>query len=253
MPRTLAAVPDLDQELDDLYGLPPEDFVAARNDLAARLRKAGQAEAAEGVRALRKPSVAVWAVNQLARGQRKEISALIEAGERLRRAQKEAFGGKGGDAVREATAVERAVARTLTHHAQELLLSGGRPASQQTLERIARTLRTAAVEPEIAPLLAAGRLAGELDSPGFAAVAELAPPKRPSAPTAPKRDDAARKRELQMRRRQLSTRVDRLEQRLREQDERVRRTEASASAARERADELRAELAQAQAELEALA
>src|SRR3712207_8945925 len=35
----LAAVPDLDQELDELYGLPLEDWTRARNDLAARDRK----------------------------------------------------------------------------------------------------------------------------------------------------------------------------------------------------------------------
>jgi hypothetical protein len=38
--RPLAAVPDLDAELDALYSLPLEEFTKARNDLASRLKKA---------------------------------------------------------------------------------------------------------------------------------------------------------------------------------------------------------------------
>ena len=41
MTRPLAAVPDLEQELDGLYALPLEEFTKARNDLAARLKQAG--------------------------------------------------------------------------------------------------------------------------------------------------------------------------------------------------------------------
>ena len=251
MPRALAAVPDLDQELDRLYSLPPEEFTAARNDLASRLRKAGQGEAAERVRALRKPSVPVWVVNQLARRHAEEVAALLDAGERLRRAQEKALGGSGADAVREATAAERSAVRTLTHRAQALLRGEGRAASQQTLERVATTLRTAAVDPETAPLVAAGRLAGELDSPGFAAVAELAPPpRRRTKRQAKERDEEKRRRERQ--RRELESRLERLERRAREQDERVRRAEEAAAAARERAAEVRSELAVVRSELDEL-
>ena len=71
MPRPLASVPDLDRELDELYGLPLEEFTKARNDLAARLRKAHQAEAAEVVHSLKKPSVVAWSANRLARDEPK--------------------------------------------------------------------------------------------------------------------------------------------------------------------------------------
>src|SRR5688572_26545469 len=39
---------------DELFGLPPEEFVAARDDLARRLRREGDAEAARRVKALRR-------------------------------------------------------------------------------------------------------------------------------------------------------------------------------------------------------
>ena len=176
MTPRLAVVPELDTELDRLYGLPVEEFTAARNALATRLRKAGQAEAAERVQTLRKPNVAVWTVNQLARRHAEELAALLDAGRRLREAQGEALRGEGSDSVREATAAERDALRRLTPLAERLLGDDSRAASPATLERIAKTLRAASVEPDAAVLLEAGRLPDEVESSGFAALASLAPP-----------------------------------------------------------------------------
>jgi hypothetical protein len=69
MAPPLASVPDLDRELDALYDLPLEEFTKARNDLANRLRKAHQSEAAAEVRGLKKPSVVAGAENGIARGE----------------------------------------------------------------------------------------------------------------------------------------------------------------------------------------
>ena len=46
----LAAVPDLERELDGLYALPLDEFTKARNDLASRLKRAHQGEAAAAIR-----------------------------------------------------------------------------------------------------------------------------------------------------------------------------------------------------------
>jgi hypothetical protein len=54
-------------ELDDLYGVPLDRFVPERAALVRALRSAGEREQAAAVAALRKPSVAAWAVNQLVR------------------------------------------------------------------------------------------------------------------------------------------------------------------------------------------
>ncbi|MFL5711221.1 MAG: hypothetical protein ACJ77W_04985, partial [Chloroflexota bacterium] len=79
MTPPLAAVPDLDRELDELYGKPLEDFTKARNDLAARLKRAHQAEAADAIRALKKPSLAAWSANQLARREPELVRELLDA------------------------------------------------------------------------------------------------------------------------------------------------------------------------------
>src|SRR5213593_1942479 len=118
----LAAVPHLERELDELYGLPLEEWTRARNDLAARLKKAHQSEQAEQVRSLRKPSVVAWAVNQLARREPKRVEALLRAGERLRAAQEQALRGRAAAADVNATArAERDAVRDLVASARDVL------------------------------------------------------------------------------------------------------------------------------------
>jgi anion-transporting ArsA/GET3 family ATPase len=230
MPR-LAVVPELDKELDHLYSRPLEEFTTARNELTVRLRKAGQSEAAETVRALRKPSVAVWAVNQLARRHSDDVRELVAAAERLRHAQAAAM--RSGDAasVRAATAAERESLRKLTRLAERLLTKERRAATQAMLERIAGTLRAAAVDPEAAALLSAGRLPDEVESSGFAALAAVAPP--PQTRTRPQRDqvDVAAKRRHEQRLQRLRKRVEQLERTAADSEEKADRARADATAA----------------------
>jgi hypothetical protein len=250
VPPRLAVVPELDAELDRLYGLQLEEFTAARNELATRLRKAGQAEAAESVRALRKPSVAVWAVNQLARRQPDDVHAHVAAGERLRDAQGEALRGGDSESVRTATAAERESVRKLTRSAEELLVDEGRPATQATLERVAATLRAAAVDPAAAALLAAGRLPDEVEASGFAALAALAPPPGKRRRTAAKTGDRAAVREREQLINRLAKRIERLERQASDAEDRARRAELAAAEAREHATQAQADLDAAKAELQ---
>ena len=92
----------MEKELDSLYAAPLDEFVAERDALAKRLRADGDREAADRVKALRKPSAAVWAVNQLARRQQKDYRALLEAGDRLREAQEQVLGGESPAKLQEA-------------------------------------------------------------------------------------------------------------------------------------------------------
>jgi hypothetical protein len=246
VPPRLAVVPELDAELDRLYGLPLDEFTAARNELATRLRKAGQAEAAESVRALRKPSVAVWTVNQVARRHPGEIAELVDSGNRVRDAQAKALRGTGAEDVREATAAERASLRKVTRLAEGMLNEEGRPATAATLERVASTLRAAAVEPDAAALLTAGRLPDEVESSGFAALAAMAPPpsarRRANAKQGPPKPSPGQIRKLE-------ARADKLASRAADLVERAERAEAAASEARERAKQAQAEADTAAREL----
>src|SRR5438128_1632089 len=71
--------PDLDAQIDALYGLSLGEFTAERDALARRLRKEGDREGADAVKRLAKPSAAAWLVNQLARRHGGEMGELLDA------------------------------------------------------------------------------------------------------------------------------------------------------------------------------
>lgn len=62
----------------ELYALPREEFVAARNDAAAQLKASGETEAAAATRSLRKPTLAAWAINQAVRRDERDAEQLME-------------------------------------------------------------------------------------------------------------------------------------------------------------------------------
>jgi hypothetical protein len=247
----LAVVPELESELDDLFARPLSEFTGARNELVKRLRKAGQDDAAARIQALKKPSVPVWAANQLARRHADEVHALVDAGARLRKAQQDAFRSDAGRAaVRAATSDERNAARALTRLAHELLDEEGRPVTRDVTDRIGALLRAAAVDPTTAELLTAGRLAEEVESTGFGAVAGIVP-SRPARRTArPAKEDAERKRQEEQRRKRLEADVKRLRRAVEQTETKVERAEQAAEKARGDAEEARRALAGAEAELD---
>jgi hypothetical protein len=166
--RGLAGV----EAADDLFGLAPEEFVAARDDLARRLKRGGDAEEAARVKALRRPPLSAWAVNQLARGRGPELEALLAAGERLRSAHRAAVAGGGAAELRKATRAEREAVTGLVAAALELLERAGHPATDATRDRIAATLHAAAADPTVAELVRHGRLTSDLDPAGFGTTPE---------------------------------------------------------------------------------
>lgn len=176
--------------VDELFGLPPEDFTKARDALAAELKGSGDAAAAKEVKALRKPTVAAWAVNQLSRRHPGGVRDLIEAGERLRKAQSEALGGGSGKQLRERAAERARLVDKLLQRAGDILAEADvEPAAHR--ERIEETLLAAAIDDDASRLLTEGRLekpvAAEADWGWTGAEA-------PAPATRKPRDDAKRER-----------------------------------------------------------
>ena len=155
---------------DELFGLPPEEFVAARDELARRLRREGEAEAAKRIKALRRPPLSAWAVNQLARGPEGGLGELLATGERLRAAHQAALAGEGAAELRAAAKAEREAVAALVLAALELLREAGHPTTDATRDRVAATLHAAAASPEAADLVGNGRLTADLDPSGFGTV-----------------------------------------------------------------------------------
>ena len=159
---------------DELFGLPPEEFVAARDDLAKRLRREGDAEAAKQVKALRRPPLSAWAVNRLARERGRALGPLLAAGERLRAAHQAALAGEGAAELRSAAKAEREAVAGLVATAMELLGEAGHPTTDATRDRVAATLHAAAASPEAADLVRNGRLTADLDPSGFGTATDAA-------------------------------------------------------------------------------
>ena len=160
-----------DDALDRLYGLPLAEFTPARDQLARELRKAGQSAAADEAKALAKPSISAWTVNQLARTEPMQIRGLMTAGERLRNAQAGLLLGDDPDELQAALKRQRDVVAALLESAKKILARASHPASPATLDRIRGTLTAAAVDEEGARLVEIGRLTKDLEPAGFGGLA----------------------------------------------------------------------------------
>src|SRR5262245_54319546 len=151
--------------LERLYAVSPKDFTRTRNSLAAELRKSGDADGAREIGRLRKPSAALWAVNQLARHAGGSLERFLDAVDRLRRTQLSDPRG-----AMEAMRAERAQLGTLVERAGQALADAGYTASAEMRRRIGDTLLGAAADRRHAQALGHGRLAEEQHAPGFDAL-----------------------------------------------------------------------------------
>jgi len=232
-----------DAELDRLYGLQLPEFTRARDGLARELRKEGNREAADEVKALAKPSLAAWTVNQLARKEPMQLRALMTAGERLRKAQAELLEGGGPDELQAALQRQRDVVGALVESAKRILEAAGHAATEATLERVRGTLTSAAADEQGARLVELGRLPKELEPAGFGGIA--AAPGGGRRRAQPKRGDDARKRRLEAAKRK----VEALRAEAADQRDRARRAASEARKAEAELERLTARLDAAEAAL----
>jgi hypothetical protein len=167
-------------DIDDLFKLPLSEFTAARNASAVSLKDAGRAEDAAAVKALTKPSISAWAVNQLYWQHRKAFDQLLAAGEKLRKAQTEELtrqgaGGKGKGDLRAPIEALRSALTDLVKRGAAVLAASGHPPTPDLTRRITTTLEALATygtQPGAPP---AGRLTADVDPPGFEALSALVP------------------------------------------------------------------------------
>src|SRR5437867_1161068 len=78
---------NIEDDVDALFKLPLAEFTGARNDLAARLKREGRADDSNFVKALAKPSISAWAVNQLHWKDREAFDRLLATSQRFRQSQ----------------------------------------------------------------------------------------------------------------------------------------------------------------------
>lgn len=148
-----------DRKRSPLADVPPAQFVAARDALVRELRAQGKAAEARTVAALRRPSVPVWVVNQLARRDPAAVDKLIDVTRRLAAAQ------AGGGGLRELMEEQRKLLAGLSADAEKVLAEAGVRGAPELERRVRATLQGAAArEPQ---KLRGGELEEELEPLGF--------------------------------------------------------------------------------------
>jgi hypothetical protein len=161
---------NLEDEVDALFKLPLAEFTGARNDLAARLKRAGRADDATVVKALAKPSVSAWVVNQLHWNHREEFDRLLAAGQRVRDAQASHTAAKTAD-MRESLETRREALSHLSNLASSILDGAGHTPTPDTIHRI--TINLEALSASLSDGPPPGRLTRDLDPPGFGSLVSL--------------------------------------------------------------------------------
>ncbi len=165
-----------DQAVDALFVGAPEDFIAARDALAKAAAPADRA----AIKALRRPTVAGWVVNQLVRTRRETVEELLDIGRRLRSAQTAGH----GDELRTLATERRLVTDALIGAAREIVSRArGGTMTAELQAAVASSLDAAVADAGLAVQLRSGRLTDALSYAGFGAAALMSvPPGEVSAP-----------------------------------------------------------------------
>jgi len=151
---------DLPKAADDLFALSLGEFTRRRNDLAKKLKADGDAKGSAEVAALAKPTLAAWALNQLARKESNLITELIKADETLRNPASRLES-------REASKVRNEIIKKIVSAASGTLEAQGHSAGPGVTQKITQVLLAVGADEDGAKDLAAGRLQRDLQPGGL--------------------------------------------------------------------------------------
>ena len=187
----------VESSIDELYKGPVESFVAGRTALARTLK----GDEARQVKALQKPRVGAWAVNQLYWHARPLYDRVAKSGEKLRAAQIAALSGRRTDLRAATEAHHRAIGDAVTEASRLAAAAGLHPGAEELI----RTFEALSLAREMSER--PGRLTRPLQPAGFEALAGIAvkgrppaaapPPPAPVVPSPQKRQDAGAVRRAQ--------------------------------------------------------
>jgi hypothetical protein len=196
---------------DELADVPPEEFVAARDELAKRLNADGNAAEAAEVKKLRKPTVAQWITDQVRRHHADDVDALRAASGEVAAAQEAAITSGNRDVLRDASAKRRDALDGVGRAVDEVLAQKGRPAQY-------RDEVLSVIESDVTAEIASGT---------FGLRDDLELPERPKKE--PVRDRAAERRAAE-----AKAAIEAAEERVRRAREALARAESDLAALMER-------------------
>lgn len=157
-------MPDaLDEIADALYALPPEEFVAARDDRVRAARERGDRDLARAVGRLRRPTRPAWLANLLARHRADQLDGLVALATGLAQAQRTLDGAQ----LRALSSQRHRAVGAMAREAGRLAQDAGSPATDAQLRELQGILEAALAQPDVAYELRAGRLTRTLRYTGF--------------------------------------------------------------------------------------
>lgn len=224
-----------DDELDSLYGVPPDIFTAERARLTAAAKERGATDAAKRISAARKPTVSAWIVNRLALSHHDTKQRLADLGDQLRAAH----AAMDGEQIRDLSAEQHRLISELTR-AAFAAAEVSRP-SAAVRDDVTSTLQAAVADPEVRDRL--GRLTKAEQWSGFGGFGDAAP--AAELPDGGKKQDKAADQHLE----KLNAAVATAERAKAEADTTLSERQAARDAAAQRRDEALASLRRAEREL----
>lgn len=172
---------DLVQDaIDELYSIDPDEFMPRRTALVARARKTDRA-AAEEIATLRKPTRSAYVLNRLVRSDPEAAQRLADLGGQLLAAQEALDGAE----MRELSTLRRGLVEELAD--QAFSVTGLRSPPAAVRDDVVSTLNAAVADQSVLEQLRTGTLlrAARWDGFGFASAPELSVV-RPAAPRQPR-------------------------------------------------------------------
>ena len=152
--------------LRSLYAVPPEEFMAERKRLVAAAKADSDPAVAKEIGTLRKPSLAAWAVNLLAREAPDLVDGLADLGGRMRAAQ----GRLDTDTLTSLRPERDQLLEEVVRTTVRLVADAGRTCSAAAQQDVRATAIAALADEQAMTAMASGQLARPLSYSGFGEV-----------------------------------------------------------------------------------
>jgi uncharacterized coiled-coil protein SlyX len=181
---------DFEEAANQLYAAPAADFIATRNELAKQLKADGDQLGSTRLKALRKPTVAAWLANLVARERPDELDDLLALGDEFRQATADLD----GERLRKLTPRRHQLLDQLTKAAKSLAEDGGQKISADVSQKLRETLDAALVDPAVGEAVREARISSALRHVGFGVVDESGEPSNVTPLTDERRKRAEERR-----------------------------------------------------------
>jgi DNA repair exonuclease SbcCD ATPase subunit len=148
---------------DELYGVPPDDFVPVRDELVTEAKEAGDKEAAKAIGRFRRPTQAAWLANLLARERGDQLDALLDLAEELSSAQRTLDGAQ----LRHLSAQRSKLVGAMAREARRLAAADGHRVTESVEKDLRGILEAALADDDVADEVRSGRLTRTVSWSGF--------------------------------------------------------------------------------------